>query len=282
LVTEYTVDLLIALEEGERPSRKWWAERYQRAAVRAGGMPPAIADPTLVALKRVRDPDSGDRLARVTLPFPSGTALDTARELAHMLTSVFACEGYTLRSDGEKVETLPGDRLGPPEGSFGGMAFGEGRVCSSGCDACVVASENRLGCCGQGGAFSLADVGAALLAGDDEVVANYLALPGQRDGAKWHPYLHGGACVYHDRTKGCTLSPARMPLQCRTYLCLPEKLLPPTLLPDYTVYVDALEDAETFVEEHMREHGGVDFDSPLGELKQAAARAFADWASEAD
>lgn len=279
LVTPYTVDVVVALGDGEQSLPDWWLERYQRGAVRAGGMPPEIPDPLCVTLNRETDPDSGDRFARVTLPLPAGTALGRSRELGHMLTSVLAAEGYTLRRNGHRVETLPGEQAGQPEGTLGGTGVSDGRVCSEGCRACVLASDNRLGCCAEGAAFSLADTGAALLNGDDLFVRNCLALPGEPDGTKWHPYLVGGRCVYHDRSKGCTLAPARMPLQCRTYLCAPERLLPPALLADYPVYVEALEEADAFVAEHMRRQGGVDFGSPLVALREAAAKAFATWAA---
>jgi len=274
LVTAYTVDVVIAMEDGEQPSQDWWSSRYRWGAVRAGGMPIEVADPLLAAVTPQTDPDTGDRFARVRFPIPKGTPLGRARELAHMLTSVLAAEGYTLRSRGKKVETLPGNRRGEPNGSLGATTFSEGRVCSEGCLACVFDTDTRLGCCGQGAAFSLADIGAALVDGDDQFVVNCLALPGERDGVKWHPYLAGGRCVYHDHDKGCTLTPARMPLQCRTYLCLPDRLLPPALLADYTAYVQTLDDAEEFIEEHMRLEGGVDFGSPLAALKKAAAAAF--------
>lgn len=106
-----------------------------------------------------------------------------------------------------------------------------------------------------------------------------LALPGERDDTTWRPYLKGGACQFHDPSCGCTLPPDRMPLQCRTYLCAPDLLLPAHLAADYPGYVEALEEAETFVEDHMYFESGVDFRSPPPALKEAAAKAFAAWAA---
>lgn len=279
-MTPYTVDVVIALEDGEELSQDWWIERYYRAAVRAGGMPPETADPVRVTLRPETDPETGDQYVRVTLPLPAGTVLGRARELAHMLTSVLAGEGYTLRSKGKLVDAIPDDSDGPPTGELGGLGQTEGRVYSSKCLGCAFSCDSRLGCCGQGAAFSLADIGAALLDGAEVFVAKTLGLPGQREGEKWHPYLTGGRCVFHDASRGCTLERARMPLQCRTYLCAPERLLPPALSAEYESYVEALEMADTFVEQHMRLESGVDFDSPLPALKEAAAKAFAAWPAE--
>jgi hypothetical protein len=271
----YTIDIVIALAKGERLSKAWWLQRYRRGAVRAGGMPPEVADPLLATLRREVDLETGDRYGRVALPVPAGTSLCRARELAHMLSSVLAGEGYTLRAAGTPVETLPGEYAGQPAGTFGGAGFSEGRVCSDRCWACVKASESHPGCCSEGAAFSLADIGAALRDGDEEFVTSVLALPGEMDGVKWQPYLVGGRCRFHTDAVGCTLPPSRMPLQCRTYLCAPEQLLPPAMLAEYEAYVEALEEQEAFVEEHMRKEGGVDFTSPPRELKVAAVRAFA-------
>lgn len=273
----YTVDVIIALEEGVEPTPAWWSERYRWGARRAGTMPPEVADPTLAALRRETDPDTGERFARVTLPLPAGIEQDRARELAHMLTSVLAAEGWTLRKRGKRDEALPGRYEGRLEGSFGGPGFTEGRVNADRCMACVLSGESRIGCCTEGAAFSLADIGAALLAGDTALVERVLALPGEMDGVKWHPYLGAGRCVFHDRSCGCTLPRDRMPLQCRTFLCLPEQLLPPELLVDYNGYVDALEEAEAFIEEHMHDVGNVTFRSPLAEIRAAAEKAFAAW-----
>lgn len=277
-MAEYTIDLLIALEKGERLTRPWWRRRYLGAAERAGGMPAEVAEPECVSLTRVTDPETGDRYARLTFPLPAQTDLARARELAHMLTSVLVGEGWTLRLDGERVETLPGSYDGEPRGELGPADFTAGRVCSDRCMACVMAGENRIGCCTEGSAFSLADLGAALLAGDESLVTRCLSLPGARDGDKWHPHLSGGKCVFHDPSRGCTLPPARMPLQCRTFLCSPGQLLPPAVLAEYDSYVDGLEEQEDFVSEHMR-RSGADFGSPLPALKAAAARAFSAWAA---
>jgi hypothetical protein len=194
-----------------------------------------------------------------------------------MLTSVLTAEGWTLRKDGQKDEALPGTYEGPLEGTIGGPGYTEARAYANRCLACVLCGESRIGCCTEGSAFSLADIGAALLAGDDAFVAKVLALPGEMDGVKWHPYLGAGRCVFHDRSCGCTLPQARMPLQCRTYLCLPEQLLPPDLLSGYSGYVDRLEEAEAFIEDHMHDVGGVNFRSPLDDIRVAAAVAFAAW-----
>ncbi|HEY3366116.1 MAG TPA: hypothetical protein VGK74_13770 [Symbiobacteriaceae bacterium] len=275
----YTLEIMIALEDGVLPTPDWWADRYRRGHVRAGGMPAEVADPARANVKPVTDPETGDRFARVRMPLPAGTNLGRARELAHMLTSVLAGEGWTLRNHGKRVETLPGESPGQPAGTLGGTGFSEARVCSDRCMDCVLSGDSRIGCCTEGAAFSLADIGAALLGGDDQLVAHCLALPGELDGVKWHPYLSAGRCTYHDRSCGCTLPPARMPLQCRTFLCMPEKLLPPALLADYEAYVESLEEAEDFIDEHMRREGGVDFASPPDALMAAAAKAFAAWAA---
>lgn len=277
LITAYTVDVIIALEDPAQLSMEWWADRYTRAAVRAGGMPAEIADPLKAILTPQTDPETGDEFVCARLPLPPKVTFGRATELSHMLTSVFAAEGYTLRRDGERIDTIAGENNGEPTGEFGGPGYSEARVCSHRCYNCIIADDSRLGCCGQGGAWSLADIGSALLAGEEQLVADWLALPGERDGVKWHPYLQAGRCVYHDPSVGCTLPPARMPLQCRTYLCMPEQLLPPDLQDHYTQYVDRLEEVEAFVEEHMRQQGGVDFDSPLDQLKAAADKAFAAW-----
>ncbi|HYG56825.1 MAG TPA: hypothetical protein VD902_01965 [Symbiobacteriaceae bacterium] len=275
----YTVEVIIALQPGERPSKKWWAERYQHAVVRAGGMPPEIVNPVHLKPTRETDPDNGDRYARVGILLAPDTTLARARELSHMLTSTLAAEGYTLRHEGKLEETLAGDWTGPLTGEFGGPGYAEARVCSGRCLPCALSSHTRIACCGEGAAFSLADIGSVLLAGADEFVARVLALPGQMDGIKWHPYLSGGKCVFHNPDRGCTLPAAHMPLQCRTYLCFPSKLLPPDLLADYEGYVDSLEEAEAFIEDHMRLESGVDFGSPLDALQKAARKAFAAWAS---
>lgn len=273
----YTLDLMIALQEGEEPTQAWWDARYEWATRRAGGMPPEVAGNPPVTIREQEDPDNGDRFACVTITMPEGTGLGRTTELAHMLTSTLTAEGFTMRQGGKRVEIIPGEPTGPLEASFGGTEYTEARVCSGRCLACVFASEHRIGCCGEGSAFSLADIGSILLQGDEELARRVLALPGELDGVKWHPYLAGGACVFHDPSCGCTLPPDRMPLQCRTYLCYPDKLLTPDLAVDYGGFVDALEEEEMFVEEHMREQGGVDFDSPLDQIKEAAAKAFAAW-----
>ncbi len=273
----YTLNLLIPLESGERLTRAWWAKRYEWGAVRAGGLPSEVTDPQAATLAKVTDPDTGDRYASVTFPLPQPTQPGRARELAHMLTSVFAADGYTLKLDGKRLQALPDDMPESPVGSLGGPDYSEARVCSEACLSCVYATENRFGCCTQGAAFSLADIGAMLLDGGDEFVARVLAMPGDLDGAKRQLHLSGGICVFHSPDRGCTLPLTRMPLQCRTYLCAPERLLPPEALADYNGYVDALEEAEDFVSEHMREEGGVDFDSPLDQIKEAARKAFAAW-----
>lgn len=273
----FTVEVLMALEEGDELTADWWAERWLKAVIRAGEMPSEVADPSLVGVEWETDAESGYDFVRATWPLPETTTLGRARELSHMLTSVFDAEGYTMREDGERVERLPGTAPDQPAGSLGELAYTEARVCSPRCMACIMTTETRIGCCSQGAAFSLADIGASLLAGEDRLVAEVLALPGARDGVKYHPHLAGGKCVYHDPNRGCTLPAARMPLQCRTYLCLPEQLLPRDVAAAYGDYVAGLEEAEEFISQHMREHGGVDFHSPLPELKEAAARAFAAW-----
>jgi hypothetical protein len=273
----YTVDVIIALEEGEEPTPAWWLARFSHGAQRAGAMPAEVTDPALASLWSETDPDTGDRFARVTMPLPPDTVHGRARELAHMLTSILTAEGWTLRKNGERDEELPGTYEGRLEGTYGDPSFTEGRVNANRCMACVLSGESRIGCCTEGAAFSLADIGAALLAGNDELVTRVLTLPGEMDGVKWHPYLGAGRCVFHDRSCGCTLPRDRMPLQCRTFLCLPEQLLPPELLVDYNGYVDALEEAEAFIEEHMHDVGGVNFRSPLDEIRAAAAKAFAAW-----
>jgi hypothetical protein len=273
----YTVDVIIALDEGVELTPEWWFDRYCHGALRAGTMPEEVADPTLASLCEETDPDTGERFARVTLPLPADTVQGRARELAHLLTSAFRAEGWTLRKDGERDEALPGQYDGPLEATMGGTGYTEGRVYAQRCLACVLSGDSRIGCCTEGCAFSLADIGAALLAGDEAFVARVLALPGEMDGVKWHPYLGAGRCVFHDRSCGCTLPRERMPLQCRTFLCLPDKLLPPEFLAEYDGYVDALEEAELFIEEHMHDVGGVTHRSPLADIRAAAAKAFAAW-----
>jgi hypothetical protein len=236
-------------------------------------MPTEVVNPRRARLRTEIDPETGDRYVRVRLPLPPRTALGRARELGHMLTSVLAGVGYTVRQHGAPVEELPGEHPAVPEASFGGAAFAGGRVCSAGCGVCVVASQGRVGCCAEGAAFSLADLGAMLLSGEDQLVATALALPGEMDGEKWHPYLSGGRCVFHDQATGCTLPRTAMPLQCRTYLCTPAQLLPPDLLAAYDGYVANLEDQEASLAAQMRE-AGVDFGSPLAALRAAAAQAF--------
>ena len=277
LVTQYTIDIMIALEEGEKPTKAWWAQRMAEGFKRAGGFPPEVAAPDRVDVTQQTDPDSGERFALASWPLPLGTSLGRTRELAHMLTSVLHAEGNTIRADGKREDHIPGEELGPPTAEMGGTDYSEARAYSHRCLTCVFASDHRIGCCGEGCAFSLADVGAILLDGGDEMIAGVLALPGEMDGVKWHPYLAGGKCVFHDPSCGCTLSRNRMPLQCRTYLCAPERLLPPELLVDYEPYVDSLEEAEAFIEEHMREVSGVEFGSPLDAIREAARKAFAAW-----
>lgn len=278
-MTAHTLDLLIALDKGERVSTAWWARRWAWAANRAGRFPADVADLVPVSLVRQTDPDTGERFACVTLPFPEGTPEGRIREIAHMLTSMTAAEGYTLRRDGKRTEELPGEEAGVPEGSLGEPVYTQAQVCSGRCLTCVFSTETRIGCCGQGAAFSLADIGAALLAGEEAFVERILTLPGEADGDKRQLFLNQGRCIFHDPSRGCTLDRARMPLQCRTYLCYPEKLLPPELLADYTAYVDALDEEEAFVGDHMRLESKVGFDSPLAELKEAARKAFAAWAA---
>lgn len=273
----YTLNVLIALEEGERLTRAWWPRRYQWGDVRAGGMPPEVADPKNATVAKVTDPDTGDRYASVTFTLPPQTELGRARELAHLLTSMLAAEGYTLRQDGKRLDPVPDMGPAAPVGSLGDPEYTKARVCSDKCLTCVFMTETRWGCCSQGAGYSLADIGAALLDGEAEFVATLLALPGEQEGSKWQPYLKGGICVFHSPDKGCTLPLSRMPLQCRTYLCAPERLLPTEVLAEYKGYVDALDEAEEFIGEHMRYESGVDFDSPLAELKAAAAKAFAAW-----
>lgn len=276
----YTIDVVIALSDDmEQPMEAWWADRFEQAVIRAGGMPAEVADPSQVKLQRQTDPDNGDQFACVTFPLPTATPMARARELAHMLISVLAADGYTLRRRGRRIERVSGKQEGDLEATLGDLAYTEARVYAKRCLGCVFASEHRIGCCGQGAAFSLADIGAALLAGDDEFVAQVLALPAYMDEEKWHTHLKGGACIFHDPSRGCTLPPNRMPLQCRTYLCAPEQLLPMEVLVDYTPYVDALDEAEAFIGDHMRDVSRVNFGSSIAELKEAAAKAFAAWAA---
>jgi len=276
-LTIYSVDIVMALEKGERVSRAWWARRLERATLRSGGLPSEIAEPLAANLWRETDPDTGERFARAELVLAEGTGLQRAREISHTLTSVLVSEGHTLRADGRREDLIPGEGEWAKEGEFGGTSYAEGRVCAGGCMTCIFASDSRWGCCGQGAAFSLADIGSILLAGDDELAAAVLAMPGEMDGIKWHPHLKGGICALHHPSQGCTLPKERMPLQCRTYLCAADRLLPADLHAQYEAYVDALEEAEAFVEDHMRLLSKVDFGSPLPELKAAAARAFAAW-----
>lgn len=273
----FTVDIVILLVDDEQVTHEWWHERYRKAVIRAGGMPPEVAAPTRATLWDETDPEHGDRYARVTLPLKARTTLPRARELSHLLTRVLDAEGYTLRQKGKPVELIPGDQNETPSGSIGDMAYSEARVCSGRCLGCIFSSETRIACCTQGCAFSLADIGAALIDGEDQFVQSCLQQPGEMDGMKWQPYLSNGKCIYHSPDRGCTLPPRRMPLQCRTYLCAPERLLPPELAADYQPYVDALEEAEMFIEEHMQFQSGVDMSSPLNELRAAARRAFAAW-----
>jgi hypothetical protein len=275
LATEYTIDVLIALEGRQRPTKDWWLKRYEWGAKRAGGMPPEVADPLLATRKYQTDPDTGEHFACITLPFPEGTSLARMNELAHMLSSCLTAEGYTLRHNGERFEIIPG--MGEPDGTLGAPGYSEARVYSPRCLSCVFACDNRFGCCTEGAAFSLADIGSVLLKGGEERVAQWLALPGEMDGVKWHPYLANGRCALHDPSVGCTLPTDLMPLQCRTYLCMPDKLLRPEALVDYEGYVDALEEAEAFIEDHMRQVSGVEIGSPLSAIKDAAAKAFAAW-----
>lgn len=278
-MTAFSIELLIALEEGERPTAAWWTERARAGERRSGGWPPEIQNLDRLTCKAVTDPDSGERFAKVTLPLPAGTSWGRSRELAHLLTSALIAEGHTLMADGLRLDAIPGDLPDEHEGEMGPLTYTGARACSGTCLVCVFSSENRWGCCGEGMAWSLADLGSLLLAGDEELASRVLALPGEMDGEKWHPYRSGGICVFHDPSKGCTLPQSRMPLQCRTYLCAPEKLLPPNLLAEYEGYVDSLEEAEDFIGDHMRLKSGVDFDSPFGKLKEAAAKAFAAWES---
>lgn len=280
-MTAFHIELQIALEEGQRLTRAWWRGRAEESIRRAGGMPPEVADLLSLTPELVTDPDSGERFAQVAVPLSPEISWGRARELAHMLTSVLTAEGHTLRGDGLRLDEIPGELPEQHTGEFGPLIYAEARACSHTCLACVFSSESRWGCCGEGCAFSLADIGSLLLQGGDEFAARVLALPGQLDGVKWHPYLKGGICLFHDPSKGCTLQPNQMPLQCRTYLCAPEKLLPPDLLADYDGYVETLEEMEYFVEEHMRGESGVDFDSPFEKVKEAAAKAFAAWESGA-
>lgn len=274
-MTSYSVEIIMSLDDGERLSRAWWRERYEWGAMRAGGMPPEINRALDAPLRREVDPETGERYARVTLALPAEVSLGRARELSHMLTSTLAAVGYTLRHDGRRIDTIPGEENGPGAAEVGPMAYGAARVCAGGCMSCVMASETRIGCCTQGAAFSLADLGAALLDGDEAFVAAALARPGEQDGAKYQTYLNGGVCVYHSPDRGCTLPRNRMPLQCRTYLCAPERLLPPDVLVEYEAYVEALDEVEDFVGGHMREESGVSFVSSLADLKGAAAKAWA-------
>jgi hypothetical protein len=276
-MTAYTIDIVMPLEKGKRLTQKWWAERYAAGATRAGGMPAEVAEPAVVRLRREDDPETGERYVRATFPMPAETGIGRTRELAHMLTSVLHAEGHTIRLDGEKQETVPGEVPAELVGHFGGVTYHEANVTSERCLTCVFCADTRIGCCGEGMAWSLADIGAVLLTGDFALVQRVLALPGQMDGVKWHPYLSAGKCVFHDPSCGCTLQRDRMPLQCRTYLCAPEQLLPAHLLANYTNYVDMLEEAEAFIEDHMREESGVDFSSPLPQLLEAAEKAFAAW-----
>ncbi len=276
MATVFTVDVVILLNEGEEPSTEWWMERYTEAVRRAGGMPPELAEPQRARLRLEYDSEEDAEYVRVTLPLPAPD-LGRAQELCHMLASVLDAEGYTLKAGGRRVEEIPGEELPEPVGSLGDGTYAGARVYCQRCLNCALSTETKIACCGQGAAFSLADIGAILLTGDEALVRRVLALPGRRDGVKWHPYLSGGKCVFHDPSCGCILPADRMPLQCRTYLCAPLKLLPADLAEQYDGYVEGLEEQEYFVEEHMRNEGGVDFDSPLEAIREAAERAFAAW-----
>ncbi|HWI65080.1 MAG TPA: hypothetical protein VNT75_24900 [Symbiobacteriaceae bacterium] len=275
----FTLEIIIALEKRERVSRAWWARRLAEGARRAGGLPPDLAALPGPDLRSETDPDTDERFGRVTLSFPPETTLGRIRELAHLLSSVLRAEGYTLREDGQRNDTIPGESAEPPEAELGPLDYRQARVCSGLCLSCIFASETRIGCCTEGAPYSLADIAAILLDGGEEFVAKVLALPGELDEDRWHLYLADGRCVFHDPSRGCTLPRERMPLQCRTYLCAPERLLPPEVLSQYQGYVDSLEENEAFVEDHMRLKSGVDFGSPLPDLKEAARRAFDAWAS---
>jgi len=281
LAEQYAVEVAIALRPGEELTADWWAERYFAGAVRAGGFPSELDKPVRVGLDLQTDPDTDEAFAIVSLPLPAGVSQGRARELAHLLTSVLQGEGFTLRLNGRRDVSLPSGFVGDSVGSVGSEAYGEARVYCERCLECVFSSESRVGCCTQGAAYSLADIGAALLRGEEEFVAAVLALPGEVDGAKWKPYMRGGRCLFHDPTCGCTLPRERMPMVCRTYLCAPALLLPAPLVGEYEGYVDALDEAEAFVGEHMRVESGVDFRSPLPSLTEAARKAFAAWSAGA-
>lgn|GEM_PF-2063551 len=276
MASAFAVEIVILLNEGEEPSTDWWMERYTEAVRRAGGMPPELAEPQRARLRLEYDPEEDAEYVRVTLPLPVSD-LGRAQELCHMLASVLDAEGYTLKAGGKRVEAIPGEELPEPVGTLGDGSYTGARVYCQRCLNCALSTETKVACCGQGAAFSLADIGAILLAGDEALVSRVLSLPGRRDGVKWHPYLRQGKCTFHDPSCGCTLPAEKMPLQCRTYLCAPLKLLPPDLAVEYEGYVEGLEDQEYFIEEHMRDEGGVDFDSPLHAIREAAQRAFEAW-----
>lgn len=270
----------MAVGAEEEPSAEWWLARWAWADVRAGGLPPEC-DLDRVSLRPEIDPENGDEYVRVMLSLPAETPLWRAQTLCHLLSSVLAGEGYTLRRGGEKVLEIPGIPAGLPlTASMGAPTYTEARVCGEGCNRCVRADLGGVTCCSEGSAFSLADIGSILLSGSHGLAADVLGRPGQSDGYKWEPHMREGRCVYHSRETGCTLPSSLMPLQCRTYLCQPERLLSPAQLAVYESYVERLEEQERFISNHMRQQGGVDFDSPLAEIRAAAEKAFAAWAAE--
>jgi hypothetical protein len=270
----------MAVGEGEEVSAEWWLNRWAWADVRAGGLPPEC-DLDRVSLRPETDPATGDEYVRFMLSLPPETPLWRVQTLCHLLSSVLAGEGYTLRLGRKLILDIPGIPDGLPlTAAVGSPTYTEARVCGEGCSRCVAADLGGVACCSEGSAFSLADIGSILLAGNEALAADVLGRPGQSDGYKWEPHMKEARCVYHSRETGCTLPAAQMPLQCRTYLCQPARLMTPEQLVAYEGYVERLEEQERFVSGHMREQGGVDFDSPLPAIRAAAEKAFAAWVAE--
>jgi len=270
----------MAVGENEELSAEWWLDRWAWADVRAGGLPPEC-DLDRVSLRPETDPESGDEYVRFILSLPPETPLWRAQTLSHLLSSVLAGEGYTLRQGRKIILDIPGiPHELPLTATMGSPTYTEARVCGEGCSRCVKADLGGVACCSEGSAFSLADIGSILLAGNEALAADVLGRPGKSDGYKWEPHMQDARCVYHSRETGCTLPAAQMPLQCRTYLCQPERLMTQEQLAAYEAYVEGLEGQERFISRHMREQGGVDFGSPLAAIMEAAEKAFSAWKEE--
>lgn len=86
------------------------------------------------------------------------------------------------------------------------------------------------GCCNWRAAWTLADLGQLVVAGEVEFLRELLARKDaeiRANGTELKIMGSWDKCAFHRAGTGCTLRVSQRPLLCRTFLCAPHRLLAP-------------------------------------------------------